>query len=48
MMCRTPANIMGFRSKGSIEPGKDADLVLFDEDIQIKRVFVSGEETYKA
>lgn len=48
MMCYTPANIMGFRSKGSIEPGKDSDLVLFDENIQIKRVFVSGKETYKA
>ncbi len=48
MMCRTPASIMGFQSKGSIEPGKDADLVLFDEDIQIKRVFVSGKEAYKA
>ena len=48
MMCRTPANVMGFRSKGSIEPGKDADLVLFDEDIHVKRVYVSGKETYRS
>lgn len=48
MMCTTPAKVMGFHCKGSIAPGKDADLVLFDDSIGIKRVFVGGEETYSA
>ena len=30
--------------KGLIKEGYDADLVLFDEDINIKKVFVSGKE----
>ncbi|WP_163192073.1 N-acetylglucosamine-6-phosphate deacetylase [Clostridium thermarum] len=30
--------------KGSIKEGFDADLVLFDKDINIKKVFVSGRE----
>ena len=39
MMTLTPARIMGIdAAKGSIEVGKDADLVLFDEDIRIERM----------
>lgn len=30
--------------KGRIKEGYDADLILFDDDINIKRVFVSGKE----
>ena len=38
-----PARVLGLDgTKGSIEPGKDADLVLFDENIQIRKVFLSG------
>ena len=29
--------------KGSITAGKDADIVLFDEDIQIKLVMARGD-----
>ncbi len=32
--------------KGQIKEGYDADLVLFDDDINIKKVFVSGKEIY--
>ena len=45
-----PAIILGIDDRvGSIEPGKDADLVIFDGhplDIQakVKRVFINGEE----
>lgn len=32
--------------KGSIKEGYDADLLLFDENITIKKVFVKGKEVY--
>ncbi|MCL1812919.1 MAG: N-acetylglucosamine-6-phosphate deacetylase [Treponema sp.] len=39
-----PARILGIdKRKGSIVPEKDADLVIFDDNIQIKKVFVSGQ-----
>lgn len=48
MMTLTPARIMGIdAAKGSIEVGKDADLVLFDEDIRIERTIVGGETVYQ-
>jgi len=31
------------KSKGSIEVGKDADLIIFDEDINISKAMVNGE-----
>ena len=31
------------RETGSIEPGKAADLVLLDKDLQVRRVFIDGE-----
>ena len=44
MMTVNPAKVMGLKQKGKIEEGYDADFVIFNEDIQIKRVFVAGEE----
>lgn len=32
--------------KGSIEIGKDADLILFDEDINVEKVFIAGKLVY--
>jgi dihydropyrimidinase len=32
LMCRNPARTFGLPQKGTIEPGTDADLVLFDSD----------------
>lgn len=44
MMTLTPARIMGIdQNKGSISPGKDADLVVFDKDINISLVMKNGE-----
>lgn len=49
MMSLTPAKIMGLDSKkGSIEAGKDADLVLFDDNINVKQVLVGGNTVYTA
>ncbi len=43
MMTLTPARVIGIdHKKGSIAPGKDADLLLFDENINIGLVMVGG------
>jgi allantoinase len=34
-MCRIPARLAGFDRKGAIEPGYDADLVVFDPDAEL-------------
>lgn len=43
MMTETPASIIGIAgSKGSLAAGKDADLVCFDENIDVSGVMVGG------
>lgn len=43
MMATTPARIMGVdQRKGSLTIGKDADIVLFDEDIRVSLTMVGG------
>ncbi|HEV7346978.1 N-acetylglucosamine-6-phosphate deacetylase [Telluribacter sp.] len=47
MATATPARIMGLdRRKGSLVTGKDADLVIFDENINIKTTIVMGKVIY--
>lgn len=47
MMTATPAKIMGADDrKGSIEVGKDADLVLFDEKINLWKTIIGGKIVY--
>jgi N-acetylglucosamine-6-phosphate deacetylase len=44
MSSLTPAKIIGVaHKKGSIEKGKDADITIFDNDINIKRTIVRGK-----
>ncbi len=44
MLTYTPARIMGIeQKKGSIVEGKDADIVLFDEKINISMVMINGK-----
>ena len=42
MITKNPAREIGEAKKGEIAPGFDADLVLFDGDINVKSVFISG------
>src|SRR5690606_11704868 len=47
MMTSTPANIMGVSDhKGSLVPGKDADILIFDEDVQIDKTIIKGKIIY--
>ncbi len=48
MLSLTPARIMNIDDrKGSIEKGKDADIVIMDKDFQVTAVFVKGKLCYK-
>ena len=41
----TPAKVIGQGSRiGSLEPGKDADLVILGSDLSVKAVFINGEK----
>ena len=45
MASETPAKIMGvFDRKGSLEAGKDADLMMFDDDLKLTYVMQMGNE----
>ena len=44
MITEIPARIMKLESKGKLEKGYDADIVIFDEDINVKNILVAKEE----
>lgn len=47
MMTATPARITGLGDKkGAIKLGYDADLVIFDDDIDVKASFIKGKNIY--
>ena len=47
MASQTPARILGLdKKKGSVEVGKDADLVLLDKDLLDKKPVESGDPVY--
>jgi len=47
MITKTPARIMKIdNKKGSLAKGKDADILIFDEDINIKMTMVKGRIVY--
>jgi N-acetylglucosamine-6-phosphate deacetylase len=47
MASQTPANILGIgKSKGSLISGKDADIIIFDENINVSTTIVQGRVIY--
>ena len=44
MMSATPARVLGLTTKGRLAPGCDADILLFDDQVNISRVFIGGKE----
>lgn len=47
MMTATPATIIGVQKrKGTVEVGKDADIVMFDSDINIQMTMIGGKIVY--
>ena len=47
MITKTPASILGVADrKGSLIPGKDADIVIFDDNIQVQMTIVQGKVIY--
>lgn len=49
MATLTPARSIGIaHSKGSLEPGKDADVVILTPDLQVKMTMVMGKVAYQA
>lgn len=48
MMTLNPARIMGVSDrKGSLVPGKDADIVIFDKDVEVQLTIVGGKIIYQ-
>lgn len=42
----TPARILGIENKGLLKTGFDADIVIFDEDINVKNTIVNGRMVF--
>jgi N-acetylglucosamine-6-phosphate deacetylase len=47
MATRNPANAIGLKSKGRIESGADADLVVLSRDLMVLRTFLAGTAIYE-
>ena len=48
MASSNPARIMGVdAAKGTLEVGKDADIVLFDDDIRVKMTMIKGKTVFR-
>ena len=48
MATKTPAQIMGLKTKGSLSVGYDADIVIFEDDVRVLRTVVGGKTVYTA
>jgi N-acetylglucosamine-6-phosphate deacetylase len=46
MASETPAKIIGCHRKGTLDVGKDADIVLFDDNIWVVRTIVRGKTVF--
>jgi N-acetylglucosamine-6-phosphate deacetylase len=43
MLTRVPAEILSL-NKGELKAGKDADIVVFDGDVNVSSIFVMGKK----
>ena len=48
MANQTPARIVGLDTKGAITEGKDADIIIFDDNINIEKNIIGGKLVYEA
>ena len=46
MASLTPAKILGIKNKGALEAGYDADIIIFDDNINIMKTIVNGREIF--
>ncbi|MBQ1258245.1 MAG: N-acetylglucosamine-6-phosphate deacetylase [Clostridia bacterium] len=46
MATKTPAKIMNFTDRGTLTPGLRADIILFNDNIDVSLVMVGGKEIY--
>ena len=46
MATQTPAEALGIKNKGIIKEGFDADLVVFDDDVNVYKTLVGGKVVY--
>ncbi|MBQ9911324.1 MAG: amidohydrolase family protein [Lachnospiraceae bacterium] len=46
MITETPARIMGLNKKGALKAGNDADIVIFDRNIEMKTIIQGGRIAY--
>ncbi len=44
MITKTPAKAMNLKNRGELKEGYYADIVIFDNDINIQKVFIQGKE----
>ena len=44
MLTTVPAKVMNLKKRGEIKKGYFADLVFFDEDLNIKKIIIEGKE----
>lgn len=48
MASGAPADVLGVRDKGRLEPGYDADLVILTPDLHVRRTVIGGRVVYSA
>lgn len=48
MASATPADCLGLTNKGRLEAGRDADVVIFDANLQVALTMIEGQVVYEA
>lgn len=44
MMSKTPALVMGYTDRGTLEVGKNADIVVLNNELEVQNVYLNGEK----